>query len=147
MNIHVIDKFDTSLGLILLVDFSFELKKYDFIVDDDKNEYIIIGFHLPTNPESTDRIGLIVRQLRYGYTVANGASQEIFNESKEFLESKLGYSAVNEPLEDVDGSLKVLLSKESELLILESCCQIDYVGIKSSCDLPITCLYSWNIGK
>lgn len=81
--------------------------------------------------------------MKYGYTVADGASQEVFKEVVPFITEQLHYKPSGGVLEDVDGSLMQEFTKDGNGLTLISDGQVDYVAIISEVELPIECLVKW----
>ena len=79
----------------------------------------------------------------YGYTVADKANKESFQNAADFVKNKFGYTAEGKVIEDVDGSLQQQLIKEGEKVTVISDEQIDYVAIKSTIPLPIICIAKW----
>ncbi len=79
----------------------------------------------------------------YGYTVADAADHDVFQEAAEFIELTLHYSPIGSRIEDVDGSLFQHFSSSGATILLESNEEVGYVGIRSSAPLPITCLRKW----
>ena len=81
--------------------------------------------------------------MTYGYTIADMADRNVFDEAVSFITDKLHFKANSDTVEDVDGSLKKEFISADGTLTLESDNQIDYVAIRSSVPLPIDCLQKW----
>ena len=81
--------------------------------------------------------------MKYGYTIADAASREIFERAVTFIIEELHYRPEAERLEDVDGSIQQKFIKDDAILLLESDAQVDYVGIISDVKLPIKCLHEF----
>lgn len=81
--------------------------------------------------------------MTYGYTVADAAASDIFYEAVDFVKSALHFVPSDEPLTDVDGSIRQRFKRGTDEIIVESDVQVDYVGIRSNVSLPIKCLHKW----
>ena len=79
----------------------------------------------------------------YGYTIADAADRETFNETAEFIMKKLHFDPNGNIVQDVDGSLRREFVRNGDVLTLESDQQIDYVAILSSVKLPVKCMHEW----
>lgn len=81
--------------------------------------------------------------MTYGYTIADAADRNVFEEAVSFIVEKLHFKPKGDTIEDVDGSLKRTFTMDDNNLTLESNNQVDYVAILSDVSLPITCLNKW----
>lgn len=82
--------------------------------------------------------------MTYGYTIADTADRNVFEEAVSFIVEKLHFKPKGDTVEDVDGSLRRDFARDDGSLTLESDCQVDYVAIFSDVALPITCLNKWS---
>ncbi len=81
----------------------------------------------------------------YGYTLADAANQDIFENTIIFMEDKLHFSKSSQLIKDVDGSLKQEMSNGKIEIEIVSDEQVGYVAIKSKEPLSISCIQKWVI--
>lgn len=81
--------------------------------------------------------------VKYGYIIADAADADFFAEAADFVENSLGYTKNENAVEDVDGSLIQMFSKDGFLLKLISDCLVNYVAILSEKELPLKCLHKF----
>lgn len=81
--------------------------------------------------------------MKYGYTIADAASREVFEEAVQFIIEKLHFKPSGDTLENIYGDLKKEFIRDDCSLILESDTEVDYVAIISDIELPIDCLHEW----
>lgn len=60
MKVHIVEKFNTSLGTVLLAENTRNFKVGDRISCDDGQDYIIKGIQMGTRPTENNKISLIV---------------------------------------------------------------------------------------
>lgn len=58
--VHIVEKFNTSLGTIVTTDDKETFKIGDQITCDDGSVYVIKGIQMPTRPIDKDTVALIV---------------------------------------------------------------------------------------
>ena len=58
--VHIEEKFNTSMGIVLMVENSRNFKVGEEITCDDGNVYIIKGIQMATHPTEHEKVSLIV---------------------------------------------------------------------------------------
>ena len=103
----------------------------------------ILKTSVKMNPKFNKELGWEDKKMTYGYTVAEAAASDIFDEVVDFVKSVLHFVPSAEPLKDVDGSICQHFKRGTDEITVESDAQVDYVGICSNVPLPIKCLHKW----
>ena len=81
--------------------------------------------------------------MKYGYTIANAASRDVFDRAVPIIIDGLHFKPSRDYPEDVDGSTKKEFVRDDAHLVLENDAQVGCVDIISDIELPITCLHEW----
>lgn len=80
----------------------------------------------------------------FGYTVADKSDSALFYHAMDWIEQNLGYRRSGEAAEDIYGNIRQdFIVPSGEKMWLELDCDVDYVAIVSSFELPIRCLHQW----